>query len=180
MAEGIGEGAGGDAPRAVARNIKEVVRLEEEAARRRPPSSRVADLVAGFAGKLRFGLLHAALIAAWAAVNAGLVPGVPAFDPYPFGLLGMLFSLERVLLASFVLMKQNRMSALAEQRSHLDLQISLLAEQEVTKLIQMLERVSARLGIEGEVVDAEAREMGETTAVGGLARRLKDRLPEGG
>jgi hypothetical protein len=50
----------------------------------------------------------------------------------------------------------------------------------VTKLIQMLERVSARLGIEGEVVDAEAREMGETTAVGGLARRLKDRLPEGG
>ena len=71
--------------RQVARNIEEVVRLEEEAARRRPPSSRVADLVAGFAGKLRFGLLHAALIAAWAAVNVELVPGVPAFDPYLSG-----------------------------------------------------------------------------------------------
>ena len=103
---------------------------------------------------------------------------MPAFDPYPFGLLGMLFSLEGVLLASFVLMKQNRMSALAEQRSHLDLQISLLAEQEVTKLIQMLERVSARLGIEGEVVDAEAREMGEITGVGGLARQLREKLPD--
>jgi uncharacterized membrane protein len=176
MAEGIGDGGG--ASRTVARNIEEVVRMEEEAVRRRPPSSRVADLVAGFAGKLRFVLLHATLVAAWAAVNAGLVPGVPAFDPYPFGLLGMLFSLKGVLLASFVLMKQTRMSAQAEQRSHLDLQISLLAEQEVTKVIQMLERISARLGIEGEVVDAEAREMGETTAVGGLARRLSDRLPD--
>ena len=64
-------------------------------------------------------LLHAPLVASWAAVNAGLVPGIPAF-PYPFGLLGMLFSLEGVLLAAFVLMKQNRMSARAEQRSHLD------------------------------------------------------------
>ncbi len=64
-------------------------------------------------------LLHAPLVASWAAVNAGFVPGIPAF-PYPFGLLGMLFSLEGVLLAAFVLMKQNRMSARAEQRSHLD------------------------------------------------------------
>jgi hypothetical protein len=144
----MAEGIGGGAPRAVARNIEEVVRLEREAIRRRPPSSRVADHVAGFA------------------------------DPYPFGLLGMLFSLEGVLLAAFVLMKQNRMSALAEQRSHLDLQISLLAEQEVTKIIQMLEHVSARLGIEREAVDAEAREMGEITAVGGLAHRLREQLPD--
>jgi uncharacterized membrane protein len=174
----MAEGIGGGAPRAVARNIEEVVRLEREAIRRRPPSSRVADHVAGFAGTLGFVLLHAALIAAWAGVNAGLVPAVPAFDPYPFGLLGMLFSLEGVLLAAFVLMKQNRMSALAEQRSHLDLQISLLAEQEVTKIIQMLEHVSARLGIEREAVDAEAREMGEITAVGGLAHRLREQLPD--
>ena len=162
----------------MARSVGEGVRLEDDAARRRPPSSRIADLVAGFAGKLRFVLLHAALVASWAAVNAGLVPGIPAFDPYPFGLLGMLFSLEGVLLASFVLMKQNRMSAQAEQRSHLDLQISLLSEQEVSKVIQMLERVSERLGIERQVVDAEAREMAEATAVGNLARQLQEKLPD--
>ena len=174
----MAERIGGDAPRVVARNIEEVVRLEEEAVRRRPPSSRIADLVAGFAGTLGFVLLHTALVATWAGVNAGLVPAVPAFDPYPFGLLGMLFSLEGVLLASFVLMKQNRMSALAEQRSHLDLQISLLAEQEVTKIIQMLEHISARLNIEREAVDAEAREMAEVTAVGGLAHQLREKLPD--
>src|SRR3712207_5712096 len=151
----MAEGISGGAPQAVARNIEEVVRLEEEAARRRPPFSQVADFVAGFAGTLGFVLLHAALVAAWAGINAGLVPAVSAFDPYPFGLLGMLFSLEGVLLASFVLMKQNRMSALAEQRSHLDLQISLLSEQEITKMIGMLEQVSRRLGIEREALDAE-------------------------
>ena len=123
-------------------------------------------------------LPHAALVASCAAVNAGLVPGIPAFDPYPFGLLGMLISLEGVLPAAFVLMEQNRMSARAEQRSHLDLQISLLAEQEVSKVIQMLERVSERLGVERQVVDAEAREMGETTAVGNLARQLHKKLPD--
>jgi uncharacterized membrane protein len=166
----------GDAPRAV-RNIEEIVRLEKEAERQRPPFSRAADLVAGFAGRIGFVLAHAAVIALYVALNTELVPGVPAFDPFPFGLLGGIFSLEGVLLASFVLMKQNRMSARAEERAHLELQISLLAEQEVTKVIQMLERISARLGIEREVVDAEAKELGETTAVEGLAHELHDRLP---
>ena len=69
------------------------------------------------------------------------------------------------------------MSQRADQRSHLDLQVNLLAEKEVTKVIQMLERISRQLGIECEVVDPEARELGEITAVGGLARKLEEKLP---
>ncbi|PWS37029.1 hypothetical protein DFH01_09125 [Falsiroseomonas bella] len=163
-------------PRRVARNIEEVVRLEEEERRRRPPSSRIADIVARAAGTPQFVLLHAAGIALYVAANVGLVPGVPVFDPFPFGLLGGFFSLEGVLLAAFVLMKQNRADARDEERAHLDLQVSLLAEQEVTKVIQMLERVSAALGIEREVMDREARELGETTAVGDLAATLHRQL----
>lgn len=170
------QGAAGPA----ARNIEQVVRLERAAERGRPPASRVADLVAGLAGTLGFVLGHLVLIAAWAAVNTGRVPGLAPFDPWPFGLLGGLFSLEGVLLAAFVLMKQNRMSARAEERAHLDLQISLLAEQEVTKVIQMLGRISAQLGIAERVVDAEARELGEVTAVGALAADLHAQLGEGG
>lgn len=169
-----------DAAGPAARNIEEVVRLERAAERARPPSSRLADLVAGMAGTLGFVLAHLGLIGAWAAVNTGLVPGLAPFDPWPFGLLGGLFSLEGVLLAAFVLMKQNHMSARAEERAHLDLQISLLAEQEVTKVIQMLERISAQLGIAERVVDAEARELGEVTAVGELASDLHARLEGGG
>jgi uncharacterized membrane protein len=166
-----------DAPPRIARNIEEIVRLEQEELRRRPPFSRMADAVARVAGTPWFIAAHLLLIAAYAAVNAGPL----AFDPFPYGLLGGFFSLEGVLLAAFVLMKQNRADARAEERSHLDLQISLLAEQEVTKVIQMLERLSASLHVEHQVVDEEARELGEITAVGGMASRLHQSLhPEDG
>jgi uncharacterized membrane protein len=163
-------------PRRVARNIEEVVRLEEEDRRRRPPSSRIADIVARSAGTPHFILLHAAGIALYVAMNLGLLPGLPVFDPFPFGLLGGFFSLEGVLLAAFVLMKQNRADARDEERAHLDLQVSLLAEQEVSKVIQMLERISAARGIESQVVDPEAHELGETTAVRDLAATLHSQL----
>jgi uncharacterized membrane protein len=168
--------AGEAAPRRAVRNIEEVVALEEEEQRRRPPSSQLADAVARFAGTPWFVALHALGIALYAVVNAGLVPGIPVFDPFPYGLLGGFFSLEGVLLAAFVLMKQRRADARAEERAHLDLQIGLLAEQEVTKVIQMLERISATLGVERQVVDEEARELGEATAVGELAGTLHETL----
>jgi uncharacterized membrane protein len=164
--------AGDKAPRRVARNIEEIVTLEQEERRRRPPSSRAADLVARVVGTPWFIAVHAIGIVAYVAVNA--TPA--AFDPLPYGLLGGFFSLEGVLLAAFVLMKQNRADARAEERAHLDLQVSLLAEQEVTKVIQMLERISTALHIEHQVMDEEARELGEITAVGGLASRLHETL----
>mgnify|MGYP002779479979 FL=1 len=145
-------------------------------ARRAPAAARVADRVAEFAGTTTFVLLHVALLAFWLPVNLGFVPFIPPFDPYPFGLLAALFSVEGVLLAVFVLIKQNRMGARDEERAHLDLQVSLLAEQEVTKVIQMLERISTALKIEDQVVDQEARELGQHTAVGNLARHLHQRL----
>jgi uncharacterized membrane protein len=178
MAAAESDTGSGEPPQPVVRNIAEVVRLEHEAAAHRPPSHRVAEAVAGFAGTPGFVALHLAVVTLWALANIGMLPGVPVFDPFPFSLLGSCFSLEGVLLAAVVLIRQNRMSARAEERSHLDLQISLLAEQEVTKVIQMLERVSAQLGIEAEVVDQETKELGEATAVGGLAKRLHEQLPE--
>ncbi|MBV1798583.1 DUF1003 domain-containing protein [Siccirubricoccus sp. G192] len=171
------EPPGGVAPPMAARNIEEVACLEQEAAARRSLADRVADLIAGFAGTVIFVLLHLLWFVVWATVNAGLVPGVPAFDPYPFQLLCMIVSMEGVLLSTFVLIKQNRMSARADERNQLGLQIGLLSEQEVTKVIQMLEGISAHLGIQREVVDAEARELGRHTAVRGLAEQLRERLP---
>jgi uncharacterized membrane protein len=167
----------GIGPRIAARNIEEVMCLEREAAEQRSLADRVADLIAGFAGTVIFVLLHLVWFGVWATVNAGVVPGVPAFDPYPFQLLCMIVSMEGVLLSTFVLIKQNRMSARADERSHLGLQVGLLSEQEVTKVIQMLEGISTHLGIQREVVDAEAKELGRHTAVRGLARQLRERLP---
>ncbi len=159
-------------------NIRTIIALQEEQDSQRSLSNRIGDAIGTFAGTVTFVLLHLALFAVWAAVNTGIMPIVPQWDPYPFSLLTMIVSMEGVLLTTFVLIKQNRMGSRADRRNHLDLQINLLTEKEVTKVIQMLERISAHMGIEHDVVDAEAVEMGQVTAVGELARELEKKLPE--
>ena len=165
------------APRTVQDNIQTIIRLEHEQSLSRSLGDRVGDVIGTFAGTVTFVVLHLVLFAGWATVNAGVF-GLPRFDPYPFNLLTMIVSMEGVLLSTFVLIKQNRMGARADRRNHLDLQINLLTEKEVTKVIQMLEVISTHLGVEAEAVDAETRELGHVTAVDELARELNATLPE--
>ncbi len=166
------------APRTVTENIHTVIQVEEEIRHRRSLKDRIADAIGTFAGTIGFVLLHLAWFAAWVLINAGLVPALSRFDPYPYQLLCMIVSLEGVLLSTFVLIKQNRMTLSADRRGHLDLQINLLTEKEVTKLIQMLEKMAVHMGIEADVVDAETRELGEVTAIGDLAREVEKDMPE--
>jgi uncharacterized membrane protein len=125
-------------------------------------------------------LLHVAGFAAWFVVNLGLIPGIRPFDPYPFILLAMAVSCEAVLLSTFVLMKQNRMSRRGEQRDQLHLQVALLAEKEITKLLQGQRQISEHLGIQAVTSDPETRELSEVTAVDSLARELQRKLPDEG
>lgn len=162
-------------PQTVQENIQSIIAIEEQQARGTGWGDRIGDAVASFVGTILFVMLHLTAFVAWAVVNQGLVPGIPVFDPYPFSLLTMIVSMEGVLLSAFVLIKQNRMGERDERRNHLDLQINLLTEKEVTKLIQMLQLVSDKLGV--EVADAETRELAEVTAVGDLAAELDRSLP---
>lgn len=164
----------GSEPISAARNIHDVVELEEQFERDRPASGKVADGIAAFVGSIPFVLIHLAVLAVWIAVNLGAVPGVKPFDPFPFQLLCMIVSIEGVLLSTFVLIKQNRMSLRSDRRAHLDLQINLLSEREITKAIEMLERLSKKLGIAG---DPEIVEFKRHTAVKELARELNAELP---
>ncbi len=91
-------------------------------------------------------LLHAAGFGLWVALNLGLVPRVPAFDPYPFPLLTLIASSEAALLCLVVLVRLGRMEARAEERYRLALRTGLLVEEEVVEAARMLERVEARLG----------------------------------
>jgi uncharacterized membrane protein len=168
-----------DTPAAVAENIESIMALEAEAQPPRPGPLRFAEAVGDFAGTPGFLVLHLIWFGAWAAINLGWVPGVKPFDEYPFSLLGLILAMEAVLLASCVLLKQNRMDLLAEERSHIDLQINLLAERETTKIIQMLERISGELGIRHAVMDEEAAELGEETTVESLARKLRESRDDG-
>jgi uncharacterized membrane protein len=159
-------------------NIETIARLENDFLEQRTTLERIADAVGSFVGTIGFVALHVGWFAFWIIANLRLIPGVPSFDPYPFMLLGMIVSLEGVLLTTFVLMKQNRMSKRAETRNHLNLQVDLLAEREITKVIQMLQTVCTHMGLEGQAREREVEAMSRNTAVDVLAQELKDKMPE--
>jgi uncharacterized membrane protein len=161
-------------PAIARRNIEAVVRLEQEVLLRRSRLDRASDAISAFVGSIRFVLAHALAIAAWVAVNAGAVPGVLPFDPYPFALLNLTLAAEAVLFSTFVLMSQNRQSHQANRRAHLDLQVSLLAEQEATRTLQMLRQICDRLGLEQAAGDTELHELTQATHVSVLAQGLSD------
>ena len=127
-----------------------MIRLEEDAANRRSPLDRIADRIAALVGTVGFVATHLAWYALWLSINTGLLPVLRPFDRYPFSLLCLLISMEAVLLTSFVLIKQNRMGIRSDRRDHLDLQVNLLAEREVTKVMNMLQRMSDHLGMPTE------------------------------
>jgi uncharacterized membrane protein len=108
-------------------NIAAIARLEEEALDRRTPTEHVSDAIVKFIGSVKLLVLHLILVAVWSTVNLNLIPGVKAFDPFPFGILALFISSESVFLTIFVLISQNRMARQAERRSHLDLQVGMLA-----------------------------------------------------
>jgi len=108
---------------------------------------RIADAITRFTGSMPFVYLHLVLFGLWIAINLGTIRAIPTFDP-SFVILAMVASVEAIFLSTFVLISQNRMAAEAEKRAELDLQISLLGEHEVTKLITLVSAVAERMGIE--------------------------------
>jgi uncharacterized membrane protein len=157
-------------------NIETIARLENEEMEKRALGERVSDVFTGFMGSMTFVVIHLVAFAAWFLINTGHTP-LPAFDPFPFGILTLIVSGEGVLLAIFVLVSQNRMSRQANHRAHLNLQISLLAEQESTKLLQKVERILDRLGIEESPKDQAIELLGQETHLETLAEELRRKMP---
>src|SRR5437762_3015569 len=145
-------------PASAQANINAIVKLEEQARQERTTADHVSDVIASFVGSIPFVAMHVLWFGIWVTINTGVLGFSWKFDPYPFALLCMLVSLEGVLLSTFVLIKQNRMSQRADNRSHLDLQVNLLAEKEVTKLLQLQRLICQRLGISEADSDKERSE----------------------
>src|ERR1700680_4096237 len=159
-------------------HIDSIVRQEEEALERRSSSERLADSVGVFAGSLPFVVLHLALVMVWLLVNSGQISRIRPFDPWPFSLLGVIVAVEAVILSSFILMRQNRMMRRGERRDHLNLQVDLLAEKEITTLLKMVRAICERMGLQSIVEDKDIRELSKNTSIESLSRTLEDRLPD--
>jgi len=147
----------GTLTKVVDRNIATIARLRDEAEDAKSREEKAADAITRFSGSMPFVYIHAGWFAAWVVVNLGLV-GLPPFDPYPFGLLTLIVSLEAIFLSTFVLLSQNRQAAIADHRADLDLQINLLAEYEVTRILSLVDRIADKLGIDA-CKDPELREL---------------------
>jgi uncharacterized membrane protein len=165
------------APTSVAENIDKMAQVENDALRPRSHREAITEAIGGFAGTIYFVVFQLAVFAGWMLVNAGILSGLRPFDPFPYPLLSSITSLEAVLLTAFVLIKQNRMSTVADRRDHLDLQVNLLTERESTRIIQMLDRLSSHLGVE-QHHDADSREMGQHITVEHLVDELDRRMPD--
>ena len=107
---------------------------------------KLAAAVTAFTGSMTFVYVHLAIVLAWVCINAGVIPGAPRFDP-TFVILATAASVEAIFLSTFVLISQNRAAKAADRRADLDLQINLLTEHEVTRLITLTAAIADKLGV---------------------------------
>lgn len=141
----------------VERNIQALLARRHAEEQRKNLQDRMADRMTSFTGSMRFVYLHLVIFGLWILINLGVVPLIPRFDP-SLVILAMVASVEAIFLSTFVLITQNRMAALADKRADLDLQVSLLAEHEITRLITLTQAIAERMGIE-ESHDPELSEL---------------------
>ena len=147
---------------ALARNIRALSERKLSEQRSAGLQERAAQLVTRFAGSIVFVYIHAVVFGVWVAVNAGLVTLLPKWDE-SFVILGTSASAEAIFLSTFVLISQNRMAAAADKRADLDLQISLLSEHEVTRLVTLVSAIAAKMATHTEA-DAELDELKQDVA----------------
>jgi uncharacterized membrane protein len=137
---------GGAARDLMQQNIAAVFEAQRQAASA-SWRDRLAEGISNFAGSMTFFHLHVVWFGVWILLNCGLlhVPHLTDFDPFPFGLLTMIVSLEAIFLSTFLLITQNRQGRLSERRAELGLQVDMLAEQKATKIIDMLDHIIEQL-----------------------------------
>jgi uncharacterized membrane protein len=158
------------------RNIRVIAEIERTALHQRTRADRLSDAVTRTTGTGTFAAVNVGVFALWIVWNT-LASSSEKFDPFPFNFLTFVVSLEAIFLAIFVLMSQNRMARAADKRTHLDLQVDLLAEQELTTILQMLRALCAKLQVDVPIPDERMRQLLSETDIHKLADALEHRLP---
>ena len=149
--------------------------IKAQHAAERTVMQAIADSLNDLAASPRFLAFHAVWFGIWILWNTGWIIGLQPFDPYPFGFLTLMVSLEAIFLSIFILMAQKRESAIAELREELGLQVNLRIEEEVTKTLQLVTGLYTRLGhVMGE--DPELHEMLGPLDIASIERELLEQI----
>jgi uncharacterized membrane protein len=131
------------------RNIRKIIQVRRKAAREQGLQDRIANAMTSFSGSMTFFYVHIAWFSLWFLLNTGHL-GTAPFDPYPYGFLTMVVSLEAIFLATFVLISQNLLAREASRLADLGLQTGLLTEHELTRVLQMLRAIQQKIGISND------------------------------
>jgi uncharacterized membrane protein len=158
------------------RNIRSLQQRRQREEAQASLQEQMADAITRFTGSLPFVYLHLAIFGFWIAANLGWIPGVPAWDP-SFVVLAMAASVEAIFLSTFVLISQNHMMAAQDKRADLDLQISLLAEHEITKLVTLVSAMADRMGVKTKV-DPELEEIAQDVAPEAVLDEIEEATQE--
>ena len=153
-------------------NVQAIARWEQAALHQRSRTEKFADWMTGAAATGQMLALHLAWFGCWAVVNSGYIQAITPFDPFPFPLLTTMVALESIFLAVLVLASQNRLSVQADKRAHLNLQIDLLAEQEMTIVLQLLQDVARKLDVKTDATAGLMRELLTKTDIHRLADKV--------
>jgi uncharacterized membrane protein len=152
----------------VGNTINDILKLESHD---RTLSEKIADRIANFTGSMTFVWIHVAWFAAWILINVHWF-GFTPFDPYPFTFLTMVVSLEAIFLSTFILMSENRQARLADRRARVNLQVDMIAEREVTKMMELIVSIHDHLGIP-RPQDKELAQMQKPTNIDHLTEAAK-------
>ncbi len=163
-------------PEHVQKHIQTIAQQEQAFQSRQTVIEKIGHAVGGFVGSFAFILLHVVWFSLWLSLNTIPHHWFPPFDPFPFSLLAIIIELEGIFLVSFILMRQNRMNRRADERDHLTLQVLLLAEQEITTLLDIERRKSIHTGMADISNDQDVKSLSQPTSVDDLTRTLQEQL----
>lgn len=159
---------------ALEENVQTIKTWEQALLLRRSRAEQLSDWITVAAASTPVLIFHLIWFLAWIVANTGLIPGFEPFDPFPFPFLTMIVSLEAIFLALFVLSSQNRMSRQSDKRANLDLQIDLLAEREMTAVLQLLRDIASHLDVRGTVTTEQIRDLAKKTDLQHLTEQLEE------
>lgn len=144
--------------------------FEAKSLRSRSILTQISDDLTEVCGSTAFLVFHVIFFTAWIILNMEIIPGTIPFDPFPFGLLTMVVSLEAIFLAIFILVSQNRSSLVSTLREEVHLRVNLIAEEEITKTLEVLAEIRKHIGI--KKTDPELEEMLRRTDTGYIERSI--------
>lgn len=161
----------------VERTVRAIMERRGRELEAAPASERLAAIVTRFLGSMWSVATHALVFGAWIGMNLGLVPGVAPWDP-TFVVLGMIASVEAIFLTTFVLINQNRLARIDDERSELALQVALLTEKEASTLVELTARLARRLEVPVSGTGEDVEQLTAATEPGVVLDEIRRRRPD--